>query len=162
MGSLSKTEDELDAILNAFINIKRGSSESIGPYTTRVQKSASFLRGTKHSHSATDTDIKRRWRVGLDPDFDQINYAFDVLGITPKGWDMSQSLILLTAHALKVKPAPLPPVPPPPPTPTVPDTTNPTPILSPNPIVANANRTPSSIPTHVDTVPLGDFKKSVR
>ena len=52
--------------------------------------------------------------MGLGPDFDQINYAFHVLGITPKGWDMSQSLILLTVLALKVKATPLPPVPPPP------------------------------------------------
>ena len=162
MGSLPKTDDELDALLNAFMNIKRGSSENIVPYTTRVQKSASLLRGTKHSHSATDTDIKRRWRVGLGPDFDQINYAFDVLGITPKGWDMSQCLILLTAHALKVKPAPLPPVPQPPTTPTVPNTPDPTPVPASDPIIANSNRTPSSIPTHVGTVPLGDFKKSVR
>ena len=85
MGSLAKTEDELDAILNTFMYIKRGTKEGIMPYTTRVQKSASLLCGTKNSHSANDTDIKRRWRVGLDPDFDQINHAFDILEIDPKG-----------------------------------------------------------------------------
>ena len=83
-------------------NSSGGATEGVVTYTTRVRKSASLLRGTKHAFVFNDMDVKRRWRFGLGPDFSPINHAFDVLGITPKGWDMSQSLILLTARALKI------------------------------------------------------------
>ena len=89
LGSLPKTLKEIDSLLTSFLHIKRGLSEGIVPYTTRVQKSAALLCGTKHSDSVSDADVKRRWRVGLGPDFNSINNAFDVLGITPKDWDMS-------------------------------------------------------------------------
>ena len=82
--------------------MKRGLSEGIIPCTTRVQKSTALLRGTKHSDSVSDAEVKRRSRVGLGTYVDPINNAFDVLGITPKDWDMSQSLIILSVHALKV------------------------------------------------------------
>ena len=65
MGSLPKEEDEIDALLSTFMQLKRGATEGVVTYTTRVQKSASLLWGTKHAFVANDMDVKCRWRVGL-------------------------------------------------------------------------------------------------
>ena len=114
-----------------------------------------------HAHSTTDIDIKQHWRVGLGPDFAQINNAFNILSVTPKGWDMSLNLILLSVHALKVIPVAATPLPVSP-TVHIPPNANVLVILqSALPTVTHPPPT-SSIPTHIGTIPIGDFKNSVR
>ena len=59
--SLPKTEEELDHLLKAYIQIHRGLVECTIPYTTRLQKSVAFFRDTKHASAATDTLDSRTW-----------------------------------------------------------------------------------------------------
>ena len=73
---------------------------------------------------------------------------------------MSQSLIILSTHALKVKPDvdPSPPSAAP-----LPDLPNTAPVLSPSTAaLTTIPSRPSSIPTHVGDIPLEYFKQSVK
>ena len=60
LGSIHNAEKELDVLLENFFKITRAPTEHVITYTTRVQKAANLLRGTKHAAAATTLDVKRR------------------------------------------------------------------------------------------------------
>ena len=96
--------------------------------------------------------------MGLGSEFDTINNAFDIMGITPRGWDMTQDLIILSAKATQYKLDTTTSAP------TAPTTTPTTPTQHPSDHhpTTPALPTRTGIPTHVGTVPLDDFKRLVK
>ena len=69
MDSIPKDDDKVNALLSAYMHLKRVLTEAVVPYSTRVRNAASLLCSTRHALVVNDADVKSRWRVGLGPEF---------------------------------------------------------------------------------------------